>query len=97
MPDLNQKRIAEAMAKTAASYVMIAPKGGARRGTARVCGGIPTALADFGIAASAEDVVYHIKLVTNVVQNMAQPEVEQPSTLPRSSLALARRCCARPD
>jgi len=82
MPDLDPKRVAEAMAETAASYVMIAPKE-ERDDVLHDCVvAFQEALADSGIAASAEDVVYYIDLMTAAVQGMAQREVkEAPKTL----------------
>ena len=72
------KRVAEAMAETAASYVMIAPEEERDSVLHECVVGFEEALADLGIAASAEDVVYYIDLMTAAVQDMTQREVKEP-------------------
>ena len=84
MADLDPKRVAEAMAETAASYVMIAAKE-ERDGVLHECVvAFQEALADVGIAASADDVVYYIELITAAVQDMTQREVQETPKLTRN-------------
>jgi hypothetical protein len=66
------------MAETAASYVMIAPEEERDSVLHECVVGFEEALADLGIAASAEDVVYYIDLMTAAVQDMTQREVKEP-------------------
>ena len=72
------------MAETAASYVMIAAKE-ERDGVLHECVvAFQEALADVGIAASADDVVYYIELITAAVQDMTQREVKETPKLTRN-------------
>ena len=75
------KHVAEAMAETAASYVMIAPEEERDSVLHECVVGFQEALADLGIAASAEDVAYYMRLMTAAVQDMTQREVKAPPKL----------------
>ena len=78
MPGLDPKLLAEAMADTAASYVMIALEEDRDVVLQECVVAFQEALADNGIAASAEEVAYYIKLTSAAVQDMTQREVKEP-------------------
>jgi len=67
--------VAEEMA--AASYVMIAPEEERDSVLHECVVGFQKALADLGIAASAEDVAYYMRLMTAALQDMTQREVKE--------------------
>jgi len=78
MVGVDPRRIAEEMAESAASYVMIAPDQ-ERNGVLQGCVvAFQEALADIGISASANDVAHYIKLVTAAVDDMKRREVKEP-------------------
>ena len=84
MVGVDPRRIADEMAQSAASYVMIAPDQD-RDGVLQECMvAFQEALADVGISASADDVLYYVKLVTAAVDDMKRREVKEAPKVSRN-------------
>jgi len=84
MVGVDPRRIADEMAQSAASYVMIAPDQD-RDGVLQECMvAFQEALADVGISASADDVLYYAKLVTAAVDDMKRREVKEAPKVSRN-------------
>jgi len=84
MVGVDPRRIADEMAQSAASYVMIAPDQD-RDGVLQECMvAFQEALADVGISASADDVLYYAKLVTAAVDDMKRREVKDAPKVSRN-------------
>jgi len=84
MVGVDPRRIADEMAQSAASYVMIAPDQD-RDGVLQECVvAFQEALADVGISASADDVLYYVKLVTAAVDDMKRREVKEAPKVSRN-------------
>jgi hypothetical protein len=83
MPGLDPRHIAESMAESTATYVMIAADQ-ERDGVLQACVvAFQEVLADIGISASANDVAYYLKLVGAAVDDMKRREVKEPVKVSR--------------